>query len=114
MKSGVPAQRLAISLYSAQTVDLCLLFKPCCSIGQAQCTGPQRDRTRTRNSRALLASPVSAVFFLLYSRFAPRPHFLFSALLYALSPYVGTVTSGAVVVVWVAEKWKNGQKCIHF
>jgi hypothetical protein len=38
-------------------------------IGQAQCTEPQRDRTRARNSSALLASPASAVCFLLSSRF---------------------------------------------
>ena len=38
----------------------------------------------------------------------PEPAGLSSALFYALSPYIGTVTSGAVVVVvWVAEKRKK-------
>ena len=74
-KSGVPAQRLAISLCSAHTVDLCLRLKRVV----LHRSGPaHRVAKRPRQSAQLaLASPVSAVRFLLCSRFPPPAPFLF-------------------------------------
>ena len=74
-KSGVPAQRLAILLCSAHTVDLCLLLKRM----MRHKSGPaHRVAKRPRQSAQLaLASPVSAVRFLLCSRFPPARTFFF-------------------------------------
>ena len=79
-KSGVPVQRLTISLCSAHTVDLCLLLKRVV----LHRSGPARRVVKRPRQSALLASPVSAVCFLLSSRFPPRPHLFF---FFFLSPF---------------------------